>query len=245
MAKYTIFLTYNLTSQPYNGDSLGFGDSIHCNYIQKFETDYIDEKDISFFFENIDDFKFMKSGSTESVYSVNKINAIVQIVDNSLFSEGETIKPKHNAWKIIDVSDQIENYDINVSITPQDLSSTVFKIPYNTYQSAVTYDLNYLTYPLDNDDDINKLSFGEESFFFGNVITDIEAIAYTTDIPITLRLGDFNSTTNPTWDGESDLYITEVGIYDDNNNLVGIGKLNYPISKSPSIGRTIVFAIDF
>ena len=41
------------------------------------------------------------------------------------------------------------------------------------------------------------------------------------------------------------VYITEIGIYDTNKNLVAIGKLNDPVAKDATISRTIVFAIDF
>ena len=58
-------------------------------------------------------------------------------------------------------------------------------------------------------------------------------------------LGQFNSTTNPTWDSVSSVYATEVGIYDSNGNLVAIGKFNDPVEKNSNIARTIEFAIDF
>jgi len=58
-------------------------------------------------------------------------------------------------------------------------------------------------------------------------------------------LSEFNSTTNPTWDGISSVAISEIGIYDEDKNLVAIGKLNNPIIKDSSITRTISFAIDF
>jgi hypothetical protein len=62
---------------------------------------------------------------------------------------------------------------------------------------------------------------------------------------IDLPMGFYNSTTNPTWDGMSETLISEIGIYDENNNLVAIGKLNNPILKSDSISRNIVFSLDF
>ena len=58
-------------------------------------------------------------------------------------------------------------------------------------------------------------------------------------------LNEFNSTSNPTWDGLETVYISEIGIYDSNKNLVAIGKLNDPVAKDATIARTIVFALDF
>ena len=89
------------------------------------------------------------------------------------------------------------------------------------------------------------MGYGEEAFFFGTVRTDIRATVYTTDIPIQLPLNEFNTTTNPTWNGVESVAISEIGIYDDNNNLVAIGKLNHPISKDATIARTIAFQLDF
>jgi len=43
----------------------------------------------------------------------------------------------------------------------------------------------------------------------------------------------------------SSVAISEVGIYDENKNLVAVGKLNNPIIKDSTISRTISFAIDF
>ena len=105
------------------------------------------------------------------------------------------------------------------------------------------YNLDYLSYPIPAETD--KLCFGDEVYFFGNVETDIEADVYTSDLSINLALGEFNSTTNPTWDGISSVAISEIGIYDEDKNLVAIGKLNNPIIKDSSITRTISFAIDF
>jgi len=244
--RYTVFLTYSFGAYSYSSTtSLGFGESIHCNYIQKIETDDIEQKDITFYFKNLNDFKFLYYDNDNRVYSVNNVYAIVQIVDNEQFPLGTVITPNHTKWKKIDVTSQITTNNPSIPVTAEELVSTVFKVSYSTYTTAPIYTLDYLLYPLSAESDNTKLSFGEEYYFLGNVTTDIEAIAYTTDISIVLGLGDYNSTTNPTWNGETDLYISEVGIYDDANNLVAIGKLNNPISKSSSIGRTIVFAIDF
>jgi hypothetical protein len=81
--------------------------------------------------------------------------------------------------------------------------------------------------------------------FFGDVETEIKADVYTTDLSINLPLNEFNSSNNLTWDGVSKVFISEIGLYDSNKNLVAIGKLNDPVPKDATISRTIVFAIDF
>ena len=158
---------------------------------------------------------------------------------------GTNITPNPDEWKILDLTEQIISHTVGEPISSADIALTVFTFSQLEYTSSPTYNLSYISHPTSGTTDHEKLSFGEEVFFFGNVSTDVKATAYTTDIPIVLPLNEFNSTNNPTWDGTSDIQISEIGIYDDNNNLVAIGKLNHPISKSSEISRTIVFGMDF
>jgi hypothetical protein len=248
---YTIFFSYQLES------TSGYSSGIHCNYINKVVLDDISNKEINFYFSDIDDFKFLSSGSTEATgYTANKIYLIAQIVSNSAFVTIADVKPTMGEWRKYDVTSQITGYypgyvDGNL-LSPTYLAGSIFKFPLYKYYDVVEmplYNLDYLNYPSSTytgGTESNKpLYLGDEQYFIGNVSTDIEAIAYTSDISITLPLNQFNSTNNATWDGSSKVYITEIGIYDDEKNLVAIGKLNNPIPKDSSISRTIVFAIDF
>lgn len=238
--EYTIYVTYSFGSSPYSGNtSLGYSNAIHCNYIQKITTDVIENKDISINFYNENDFKFMSTNISDGIgWSATNMYIILQIVENNN-------EPQSNMWRIIDVTNQLSGHTENSIITPNQIIGSVLKVSLNNITSYDIYNLDYLSYPssLANDDD--KLSFGEEYYFLGNVKTKIEAIAYTTEISINLSLNEFNSTTNPTWDKLSSVQISEVGIYDDDNNLVAIGKLNNPISKDGDTSRTIIFEMDF
>jgi hypothetical protein len=67
---------------------------------------------------------------------------------------------------------------------------------------------------------------------------------------IPVNSGQFNQTTNPTRDSNpstnpTNLRVSEVGIYDSENNLVVIGKLSNPVELS--VGNTILFelSLDF
>ena len=53
-----------------------------------------------------------------------------------------------------------------------------------------------------------------------------------------------NSSLNPSFNGllDTDTYITEIGILDNNNVLVGVGKPTYPIAKNS--GRYIAFQLE-
>ena len=247
--RFTVYVTYfleNMTGQ-------GYTDAVHCNYINKFGFDDIANQEVNIFFNNQDDFKFISpSRDVGTGFVVDRICMMVQIVSNTLVSTDPDIfeenQPKSNEWRCFDVTDQIVGHTIGNTLTPSDLTSGVFSVPLNDYNaSGVTiYDLEYLNYPENSEPD--ALSFGDEEIFLGNVDTDIEASVYTTDLSLNLPLNNFNSTTNSTWDGEADdnsVYISEIGIYNENLELIGIGKFNNPLKKNNQISRTIVFGIDF
>jgi hypothetical protein len=233
MSGYTVFISYVLV--PISG----FSQAIHCNYIKSLQliTANLSAEEIRINFPNTNDFKFLNSG-----YTANKVYALIQVV-SGVTSGTTIIKPNVANWKMIDVSNQISGY--TGLLTATQLTSVVFKIPLLLYNTYPTYNLNYLNYPSSLPIDDDKLCFGDETYFLGNVTADIHADVYTTDPQIILNAGEFNSSTNATWDGISSVAITEIGIYDSNKNLVAIGKLNNPIIKNTGISRTISFAIDF
>lgn len=241
----TIFSTYVFETATYSSSvSYGYSKAIHSNYIQTITTDSLDGKTLSLFFDSVNDFPFMAgSGSTSATgFTATGFTAIVQVVSGISTNDLE-IKPDPAQWRQYDLTSQIKNHTIGDRIDPNNLANSIFIIDF--IDQGLPYDLSYLDYPTSLDVDNLNMGFGEEAFFFGTVKTDISANVYTTDIPVVMPLNQFNSTTNPTWNGNEPVQITEIGLYDENNNLVGIGKLNYPIEKNNTIARTIQFAIDF
>jgi len=243
---HTIFITYQFEGTSYGKNkSLGYSTPIHCNYISKFIQKTLTSSTISFLFEDPTQFAFLvnpsgiTTGMTGYGWSAYKLNILLQVVN----ATGDTVIPNSAAWKIFDVTNQTKGWISGQSLTVSGLTSTVYTINVADYNSSPTYDLSYLNYPTNLQTD--RLAWGEEVFFFGNVKTDIKATAYTTDIPIVMSLNKFNSTTNPTWDHLSSVYVSEIGLYDVNNNLVAIGKIKKPITKNSSIARTILFGMDF
>lgn len=237
MNTYTIFTSYVLvpTGQPYT-------QAIHCNYINSMQitTDNIAIQEVRVNFANPNEFRFLNGNVDGTGYTANRIYILVQVV-NSGTTKISNVKPISSKWKYYDVTDQISGH--GKYLTATDLTSVVFRVPLNNYDSYPSYNLNYLGYPSYNQTD--NLCFGDETYFFGNVETEIKADVYTTDLSINLPLNQFNSSNNLTWDGVSRVYISEIGLYDSNKNLVAIGKLNNPVPKDATISRTIVFAIDF
>jgi hypothetical protein len=68
----------------------------------------------------------------------------------------------------------------------------------------------------------NLLNFGDEFYFYGNLETDISATIYEMRYLINLN------TSNPTWTTGTKSYITEIGLYDSNKDLIVISKLQSP-----------------
>jgi len=247
---YTIFMSYILVPETL---TIGNGNSkyAHCNYFNsiKLNTSNISIENIVFNFLNSDDFTFLSteiSGGTG--YTTTKIYGLVQLIknsENSGFTSNGIVTPIASEWKIVDLTTQITGHVSGDTLTVGELTNQTFNIPLSGYSSFDIYNLHdFIKYPTATYDGTN-LSFGEEHFFFGNVTTDIEAVVYTTDLSIILGLNEFNLSTNETWNNTGSVYISEVGIYDLNYNLVAIGKLNNPIEKNSSISRTIVFEVDF
>jgi hypothetical protein len=252
-----IFLTYHLETFPISGGTLpyntqvsyGYSSGIHCNYIQKIITDDdITTKRINFTFDE-DLFPFMKQsnqiniGNNGQGWSAYKIKALVQIVDVTGSTESAIADP--TKWKAVDLTNQVKGHIQGRAIQPSGLTNTLFEINPVLMATYPDYRLTFLNYPNALPIDNAKLAFGEEVFFFGNVKTDIEAVSYMTDIAVNLPINEYNYTENPTWDGVSKLYISEIGIFDDNNNLVGIAKLNHPIDKDSGKARSFAFNIEF
>lgn len=252
MTGHTAFISYLLS--PTTGFTAGdYSQAVHCNYIKKLalghENPYVQEIRINF--PLLEDFKFVADevGGTANPlgtgYTVNKIYVLVQVVDNAPFSAYEDVVPDSAAWKMIDVTSQVTGSTATY-ITATQLTSVVFQVSLLQYENPsvfMPYNLDYLNYPSSSQAD--ELAYGDATFFFGNVEAQIKADVYTTDISINLPLNEFNSSTNLTWDGLETVYISEIGIYDSNKNLVAIGKMNDPVAKDATIARTVVFALDF
>ena len=90
-------------------------------------------------------------------------------------------------------------------------------------------------YNLDNYIDIptlgetgQTLNFGGEYFFYGELQTDIQATIYVLNYLCNLGQSQFMTSNNPTWSTSDTPYVSEVGLYDNNKNLMIISKVQSP-----------------
>ena len=205
----------------YRLDSTGFTNSLHCNYysvVQGPSTGCtIESQNVAVRFGN--EFPFLSEGSL-SGYSANSFKILCQIVS------GDT-QPSPTAWREIDFTNEISGTSINGYLTVSGLTGSTFQITNSLYSSASTYNLaNYIDIPENGYPEI--LNFGDEFYFYGNLETDITATIYEMRYLINLGRNQFTNTSNPTWTSGTTSYVTEIGLYDSNYDLIVVSKLQSP-----------------
>ncbi len=221
----TLWVTYRL-------NNTAFTESLHCNYYSKIVGPSSGCSDTS---QNVavrfgPEFQFLNqplSSSTVSGltgYCANSIMLLCQI------TSGDT-KPSPTDWKHIDVTSYISATTVNGYLTMSGLTGTTFQLDLASYQDAVDngdiYNLaDYIDIPTNNQS--QYLNFGDEYYFYGNFTTDISATIYEMRYLINLGRNQFTNTSNPTWTSGTTSYVTEIGLYDSNKDLIVISKLQSP-----------------
>jgi hypothetical protein len=255
----TYFVTYITESfSSYTQDvSFGYPKSLHCGYIQRIDgaTDnfgnaqYLSATFPTNAFPYLRNSANMDSNSPFSGtgWNANKVQLLVSEQDFNPDLQISDVQPE--SWKLISttVGNGIYTGDTtDLTIDPNKLNGYQFIISQEDYDSGSTYVLDTI-FTDNNDFSTTGLTFGNESFLFGNVKIDVLATTYKTVITAFAENDSYNSSTNLTYDDnfDSDTYITEIGILDDNNNLVAVGKPTYPIKKNEGRYLTFQLQIDF
>jgi hypothetical protein len=139
----------------------------------------------------------------------------------------DTLRPDPTQWRIIDVTDELSATTVNGYLTMSGITGTTFQISDSNYNSAPTYNLsNYISLVPNGSPDI--MNFGDEYYFYGNLETDITATIYEMRYLVTLGRAQFTNTSNPTWTSGTTSYVTEIGLLNDNKELMVISKLQSP-----------------
>jgi len=218
-----MYITYRLST------GLEFTNSLHCNYYQKLQgpnpTCNAVTQNFSVTFGN-------EFGCLPDLSYYDTFEIICQKVS------GDT-KPNPNNWKIINVTSQLPSS----TISQANLSATTFVITNNLYSTASTYNLGSYIDLTTVGATGNVLNFGDEYFFYGNIETEIQATIYEMRYLCNLSQNEFTFTSNPTWSPGTSSYVTEIGLYDSNRNLMAISKLQSPIQRQ-SIQQFLV-KLDF
>jgi len=220
----------------YRFDSDDFTESLHCNYYSKIigpdPTCSTTSQNVAVRFGN--EFPFIKSGGLNG-FSANGLKLLVQKTTGNK-------RPDPTGWKMIDVTSQLTPTMSNGYITLQGLTGTTFEISLSGYNNATSYNLsNYIDIPTIGQ--TSKMNFGEEFYFYGNLQTDITATIYQMKYLVTLNRNQFTNTTNPTWTSGTTSYVSEIGLYNQQKELMIVSKL-----QSPQIRQGIqqfVITLDF
>lgn len=216
----TMYVTYRFTN------SYSFN-SLHCNYYIKVQGK---EADCPPYSSNVlvnfgKEFKFLNSQNQNEQpvlgFIANKIELVVQKVQTGQ-------KPVANGWKVIDVTNQIENVNQSNLLSETLISNTSFQISKVMYDSAASYKLNdYIQIP-ESGSGNEQLNFGDEFFFYGTVKSDIQATIYVMNYAVNLGSSQFQRSSNPTATQGTTPYVTEVGLFDSNKDLMVVAKLQSP-----------------
>jgi hypothetical protein len=252
---YTYFVTYipESFSAYTSGASYGYGNALHSEYISKIDgqTDINGNPQFLNITFPSNSFPYLRSSinmDPTSAFSGTgwNANSVQILVNEQLSSAGYNIgNVPENGWRR--VSDKnvggngvysAETF-LDTTIDPLKLAGYNFVISQEDFTSGSTYylDSNYTG-------ETDTLYFGGESFLFGNLDVNILSTTYKTSIVAYAKNDVLNSSINYTFDStlDSKTYITEIGILDQNNNLVAVGKPTYPMNKS--IGRFLTFQLE-
>ena len=217
----TLWITYRL-------DSTGYTNSLHCNYYQKMvgpDTGCtITAQNVAVKFG--DEFPFLFANGSLSGFSANQIKILTQRTDTGSL-------PTPNGWKLIDFTSQIASTKVNGYIPKSGLTKTTFVISESNYSGGTTYELNQFI-DLPENGESTKLNFGDEYFFYGNIQTGIVATIYDMRYAINLVNTQFLTSTNPTYSPSGKKYVTEIGLYNSNKELMVISKLSSPTLREGS-----------
>ena len=222
----------------YRFDSTAFTQSLHCNYYSYISAD----SSVTANTQNIavrfgPEFSFLNPYFETNIsgYTANSVKLLCQMVT------GDT-KPNPTSWKEIDITNEISGSSINNYLTMSGLTGTTFQISLSEYTSAPYYDLSdYIDLTPLNDTDV--LNFGDEYYFYGNFETDISATIYEMKYLVTLGRNQFTNTSNPTWTSGTTSYVTEIGLFDSNKDLMVISKFQSPELRQGI--QQIVVKLDF
>jgi hypothetical protein len=230
-----LYVTYRFTNEN------SFTNSLHCNYYTKIQgPDIFCNQELS---QNVSvrfggDFPCLNqipelpinpnSCDLVSGFFGEKLELICQRVT------GDT-RPESSEWRVIDVTSQISGDSINDYITQSGLTGNTFVISEMDYEDAPYYNLNDpyyndLNLPLSGSTG-TTLNFGDEYYFYGSIETDIQATIYEMRYKINLGQAEFLASSNPSWSVNTPSYISEIGLYDNEMNLMIVSKLQSPVQR--------------
>jgi hypothetical protein len=232
----TMYVTYMLVS------NTGYTTGLHSKYVVCADFEELggdcpptENKALRLTFPT-GEFPFLETSGGTGWYAYELYALIQRVSLGSL--------PSPSNWKLVDLTSQINGHVVGNKIDKLNLENSSFVITNTIYNTLTTpYDLhNFINIPTITE--TNLLQFGDENFFYGNVITKGVTTKYRTKFNFTVSPTQFNTSTNPTYQNSGqNIHISEVGVYS-GTDLVAIGKMNLPIEKTTTNTVIIEMAFD-
>lgn len=261
---YSYYVTYVVENQlsQQNGVSFGYPQTVNCNYISKIDGVNDSNGNPQFLKVNFasNSFPFMRNGSNTTTtgstlgtgWAANKVQLLVNKVNTTTYPNMQIDNLPTDGWKLIS-NELFGGNGIysggSSSIDASSLLSSTFIISQEDYNSGSTFALSgkYSAFTMNTNYSQSGLTYGDESFFFGNVTTGIMATTFKSVLTVYIPDTNLNSTINPTYNPlyDTNTFISEIGVLDSNNVLVGVGKPTYPIVKNSSRFLAFQLEIDF
>ena len=262
---YSYYVTYVVENHldSVSGLSFGYPQTVNCNYITKIDGVGDVNGDPQYLKVNFasNGFPFMRNGANMDAnstpysgtgWAASKVQLLVNKINTTTYPNMQIDDLPTDNWKLI----SNELYGGNgifsggsSSIDPGSLLTSTFIVSNEDYNSGTTLALNgkYSAFTMNSNYLQDGLTFGDESFFYGNVQACIKATVFKTVLTVLVPDTQFNSTLNPSFNPilDNDTFITEIGVLDANNILVGVGKPTYPIAKNSSRYLAFQLEIDF
>ena len=240
----TMYVTYSLE----NESGVGYVTPLPMQRYAKITNEVSSTRNLEFRINEIDLFPYMRK-IEHPLYDgrgfyADKFKLLYQIVDSI------DDRPRPEAWLEVDYTSDMITIHSGETISPilletQSPLTNDFVISTGNTSGATIFNIiNTLGMaPLSNPE---LLQFGDERFFYGNIEAYIGATTFKTIFDIRLNSSVFVETGNPTRSQDPatnppNIRVSEVGIYDEDKNLVVIGKIMTPIELEP--GNTILIEV--
>lgn len=240
----TMYLTYALD----NMSGSGFTPTLPCQSYIKITNSTPTAKDVQFNIANKNLLPYMRKIESNydglGFYATN-FRLVYQVVSNP------NIRPDAGSWNAYDFTSRSLTTVTGQTIDPKLLENQIplannFILTAAIGSASTIYDITQSLSMAPNTNG-NILQFGDERFFYGNLSTYIGADIYKTIFDLNINAAQFNQTSNPTYPSTNPppIEITEVGIYDNNQNMVITGKLSQPVQLSSNDTITLELSLDF
>lgn len=244
------YFTYRITERdPSNGswpttllgsDYLGYGErlaGLPCQYIQRVDVPS-GNTGLGYFSITIPKL-LQATGGTDCVQ--NDISGFVASWLELMAATGSTTAsgPDMSSWKVMTGSPAeaawTGNFNTSNVIIVNETSSFRYDLSGSSYSWAQT-----------NLSGSSALSLGTEPVLFANLTGNFASDIYKMSAVCVARNNEFNNTQNMTFDEVSNdyVYVDEVGLYNETNDLLMVAKLSRPVKKNDQKFLTIKIELD-